>query len=77
MACLMEELCADSGAPVREVKWVAGSDGWLLVLKAVSRSRGALVCFYGGRTVEDCVEAVVYDLYHKPGLKWKKDRYAK
>lgn len=72
---LYDEICILSGAPVTAVKFKKTEGGWLLVLNAVSQQRGALVCFYAGETVGDCVDALAYDLTHKPGVKWKPDRY--
>lgn len=76
VAALVEALAADSGAPINGVKFHRTEGGWLLVVKTTSASRGALVCFYGGQTIEDCFEQLIYDVYHKPGIKWKADKYA-
>lgn len=71
-----DDLVTLSSAPIHEVKLTAVEGGWLLMLKARSASRGALVCFYGGETVGDCVDKLHYDLTHRPGVRWKPDRFA-
>jgi len=76
VAALVEALAADTGAPINGMKIHRTEGGWLLVVKTVSKSRGALVCFYGGATIEDCYEQLLYDVYHQPGVKWRADKYA-
>lgn len=76
LALCMEYICADSGAPVNSIRFSKTDEGWLLTLKARSAARGGLVCFYGGRAPGDCMDMLMYDLYHSTGLKWKPDKYA-
>lgn len=75
LAAMMEIICADSGAPVSAFKLSRSEGGWLLMLKAVSQRRGALVCFFGGRTVEDCLDQLESALRTEPGVRWRPDRY--
>lgn len=74
---LEEQFAWATGAPLRGVNCYQTDGGWLLVLKTFSTQRGALVAFYGGAKLADCVEQMHYDLFHNPGITWKTDKYAK
>lgn len=77
IATLTEEFAWGTGADLRGFNLYKTDGGWLLVLKTLSLQRGALVSFYGGATAVDCVEQLMYDLHHAPGITWKADKYAK
>jgi hypothetical protein len=71
-----EWVVADTGAPVHEIRLKKTDGGWMLLLKARSATRGALVVIVGGKTIEDCHNTLAYAMTHEPGVKWKPDRYA-
>lgn len=52
-------------------------EGWLLVVAARRKGGNRIVAFFGGGTIDQCVERFLYDLWHKPGIKWLPDKYAK
>mgnify|MGYP001478578029 CR=1 FL=1 len=70
-----EQVSYYTGAPVDGFSISQGADGYLLVVRTHSASKGPLVCFYGGRIVGDCFAAFLYDITHGNGPKWKEDRY--
>lgn len=77
MAQLEEQFAWATNAPLRGFNAYKTDGGWLLVVKTLSLQRGALVSFYGSDTLAGCVEQLVYDLRHNPGITWKPDKYSK
>ena len=74
---LLEELCYQTGAPVNGINFTKREEGWLLVVKARSASRGPLVAFFGGHDPDECLEALWALAGSKPGVNWKPDKFAK
>jgi hypothetical protein len=74
---LEQQFAWATNAPLKGFNCYKTEGGWLLVIKTASVQRGALVAFYGGATVGDCVDQLVYDMFHEPGIRWKGDKYPK
>lgn len=72
-----EQFAWATNAPLNGLNAYKTDGGWLLIVKTRSVQRGALVSFYGGATLGDCVEQLAYDLHHNPGVTWKADKYGK
>jgi hypothetical protein len=71
-----QEIAYAYGFPLRGLNLHRTEGGWLLVIKTQSVQRGALVAFFGGRSIEDCVAAMFDQLNTKQGITWKPDRFA-
>lgn len=74
---ILQEMAYHTGAPIEGLNFKSVDGGWLLIVKARSARRGALVAFFGGRDPDECLEAFWAQACVKPGVHWKPDKYVK
>lgn len=71
---LEQVLLRESGYSLTGITIKADTDGWLIVLRA-NLDGQHMVHFTGGRSWQDALEVLVWEVAHK-ALNWKTDKYA-
>lgn len=73
---VQEEIAYLTGAAVTGLNFQKREEGWLLVVKSFSHSRGGrVVAFFGGDSPEDCLETLAQVATSRSGVQWKQDLY--
>lgn len=65
-----------TGAPLHELKLKQRGDHWMLLVKTASVQRGALVAFFYGRTIGDCLWQLEAAYRTGKGIEWREDKFA-
>lgn len=77
MADYLEQIFAwATGAPLHSFELKKRGDHWMLLVKTASVQRGALVAFFYGRDIGDCVWQLEAAWRTGKGIDWKPDKFA-